>query len=75
MILKDQAKNLLADETFLEVFVSMRTNQCNVFLYSKADEVEKREEAHAMLRALNEFENVLKRAITNQDMKDKRIKK
>ena len=75
MILKDQAKNLLADETFLDVFVSMRTNQCNVFLHSKADEVEKREEAHAMLRALNEFENVLKRVITDQDMKDKRLKK
>ena len=75
MILKDQAKNLLADETFLDVFVSMRTNQCNVFLHSKADEVEKREEAHAMLRALNEFENVLKRVITDQDIKDKRLKK
>jgi hypothetical protein len=47
----------------------------DIFLHSKSDEVEKREEAHAMLRALNEFENVLKRAITNQDMKDKRIKK
>ena len=75
MILKNQAKYLLANETFLEVFVSLRTNQCNVFLHSKSDEVEKREEAHAMLRALSEFENVLKRAITNQDMKDKRIKK
>ena len=75
MILRNQAEYLLANETFLEVFVSLRTIQCNVFLHSKADEVEKREEAHAMLRALNEFENVLKRAITNQDMKDKRIKK
>ena len=75
MILRNQAEYLLANETFLEVFVSLRTNQCNVFLHSKSDEVEKREEAHAMLRALNEFENVLKRAITNQDMKDKRIKK
>jgi len=75
MILKDQAENLLANETFLEVFVSLRTNQCNAFLHSKADEVEKREEAHAMLRALNEFENTLKRVITDQDMKDKRLKK
>jgi hypothetical protein len=74
MILKDQAKNLLADETFLDVFVSMRTNQCNVFLHSKSDEVEKREEAHALLRALNEIENVLQRAITDQDFRDKRIK-
>ena len=75
MILKEQAEYLLTNETFLDVFVRLRTIQCNVFLHSKADEVEKREEAHAMLRALNEFENVLKRAITNQDMKDKRIKK
>ena len=74
MILKDQAKNLLADETFLDVFVSMRTNQCNVFLHSKSDEVEKREEAHALLRALNEIENILQRAITDQDFRDKRSK-
>lgn len=74
MILKDQAKNLLADETFLDVFVSMRTNQCNVFLHSKADEIEKREEAHALLRALNEIENILQRSITDQDFRDKRSK-
>ena len=74
MILKNQAEYLLANETFLEVFVSMRTNQCNVFLHSKSDEVEKREEAHALLRALNEIENILKRAITDQDFRDKRIK-
>ena len=74
MILKSQAENLLTNETFLEVFVSLRTNQCNVFLHSKADEVEKREEAHNLLRALNEFENILKRAITNQDFLDKRSK-
>ena len=74
MILRNQAEYLLANETFLEVFVSMRTNQCNVFLHSKSDEVEKREEAHALLRALNEIENILKRAITDQDFRDKRIK-
>jgi hypothetical protein len=74
MILKNQAEYLLANETFLEVFVSLRTNQCNVFLHSKSDEVEKREEAHALLRALNEIENILKRAITDQDFRDKRIK-
>ena len=74
MILRNQAEYLLANETFLEVFVSLRTNQCNVFLHSKSDEVEKREEAHALLRALNEFENILKRAITDQDFRDKRIK-
>ena len=74
MILRNQAEYLLANETFLEVFVSMRTNQCNGFLHSKSDEVEKREEAHALLRALNEFENILKRAITDQDFRDKRSK-
>ena len=74
MILKNQAEYLLANETFLEVFVSLRTNQCNVFLHSKSDEVEKREEAHALLRALNEIENVLQRAITDQDFRDKRSK-
>lgn len=74
MILKEQAKNLLSNETFLDVFVSLRTNQCNVFLHSKADEIEKREEAHALLRALNEIENILQRSITDQDFRDKRSK-
>jgi hypothetical protein len=74
MILKNQAQKLLADETFLAIFVSIRTSQCNKFLHSGKDDIEVREEAHALLRALNEIENVLNRAITDQDFRDKRIK-
>tara|TARA_B100000780_G_C20751274_1_gene298467 strand:- start:132 stop:356 length:225 start_codon:yes stop_codon:yes gene_type:complete len=74
MILKSQALKLLADDTFVAVFVSMRAEQVKKFLNSSKDDSETREEAHAMTRALNEFDYILKRAITDQDIKDKRIK-
>jgi len=74
MILKSQALKLLADDTFVEVFVSIRAEQVKRFLQSSKDDSETREDAHAMTRALNEFEHTLKRVITNQDMKDKRSK-
>ncbi len=74
MILKSQALKLLADDTFVAVFVSMRAEQVKKFLNSSKDDSETREEAHAMTKALNEFDYILKRAITDQDIKDKRIK-
>ena len=74
MILKSQALKLLADDTFVAVFFSMRAEQVKKFLNSSKDDSETREEAHAMTRALNEFDYILKRAITDQDIKDKRIK-
>ena len=57
MILKNQAQKLLADETFLAIFVSIRTSQCNKFLHSGKDDIEVREEAHSILRALNQEYN------------------
>ena len=74
MILKSQALKLLADDTFVAVFDSVRAEQVKRFLQSGKDDSEAREDAHAMTRALNEFENALKRVITNEDMKDKRSK-
>jgi len=74
MILKSQALKLLADDTFMAVFVSIRAEQVKKFLQSGRDDSQAREDAHAMTRALNEFEHILKRAITNQDLRDKRNK-
>lgn len=74
MILKSQALKLLANDTFVAVFDSVRAEQVKRFLQSGKDDSEAREDAHAMTRALNEFENTLKRVITNEDMKDKRNK-
>jgi hypothetical protein len=74
MIKKAQAEHLLKDDTFCTVFDIIRQEQVKKFLNSSTGEIDAREDAHAMTRALNEFEHILKRAITNEVMQDKRSK-
>ena len=74
MIRKSQAEYLLKDDTFTTVFDIIRQEQVKKFLASSKSDTEAREEAHAMTRALNEFEHILKRVITNEAMQDKRSK-
>ena len=74
MISKSQAEYLLKDDTFTTVFDIIRQDQVKKFLGSSRLDTEVREEAHAMTRALNEFEHILKRVITNEAMQDKRSK-
>ena len=54
-----KSKSLLQDERFLEVIQDLRKIQFDVFASSSAAEVEKREDAHAILRALTEIERLL----------------
>ena len=54
-----KSKSLLEDERFLEVLQDLRKTQFEVFANSSASEVEKREDAHAILRALTEIERLL----------------
>mgnify|MGYP003343972276 CR=1 FL=1 len=54
-----KSKSLLEDERFLEVLQDLRETQFDVFANSSASEVEKREDAHAILRALTEIERLL----------------
>ena len=54
-----KSKSLLQDERFLEVIQDLRKIQFDVFASSSASEVEKREDAHAILRALTEIERLL----------------
>jgi len=54
-----KSKSLLEDERFLEVLQDLRKTQFDVFASSSASEVEKREDAHAILRALTEIERLL----------------
>jgi uncharacterized membrane protein len=54
-----KSKSLLEDERFLEVLQDLRKTQFDVFANSSASEVEKREDAHAILRALTEIERLL----------------
>ncbi len=54
-----KSKSLLEDERFLEVLQDLRKTQFDVFASSNASEVDKREDAHAILRALTEIERQL----------------
>ena len=54
-----KSKSLLEDERFIEVLQDLRKTQFEVFASSSASEVEKREDAHAILRALTEIERLL----------------
>ena len=72
MILKAQAEYLLKDDTFTTVFDIIRQEQVKKFLKSSKSDTETREDAYAMTQALNQFENILKSAITNEVMKERK---
>ena len=72
MILKSQAEHLLKDDTFTTVFDIIRQEQVKKFLKSSKSDTETREDAYAMTQALNQFENILKSAITNENIKERK---
>mgnify|MGYP003625597967 FL=1 len=74
MIKRSQAEQLLKNDTFIEVFDIIRKEQVKKFLESGNSDTEAREDAYAMTKVLNRFENILKRAITSEVMNDKRSK-
>ena len=51
-----RSKSLLENEWFVETIKDLRDTQLRTFADSSAQEVEKREDAHAILRALNAIE-------------------
>lgn len=54
-----RSKALLNDEWFKETMKDLRETQMRTFADSSAQEVEKREDAHAILRALTAIERSL----------------
>ena len=72
MILKEQAEYLLKDDTFTTVFDIIRQEQVKKFFKSSKSDTETREDAYAMSQALNQFENILKSAITNEAIKKRK---
>ena len=54
-----RSKSLLENEWFVETIKNLRDTQLRTFANSSAQEVEKREDAHAILRALNAIERSL----------------
>ncbi len=71
-----KSKSLLEDDRFKEAVQDLREMQLSVFASSSAPEVEQREDAHAILRALNEIERLLNAnidAVTLINMKGKHL--
>jgi hypothetical protein len=55
-----RSKSLLENEHFVATMEDLRNDQMVVFANSAAEEIERREEAHAILRALNAIERSLR---------------
>lgn len=51
-----RSKSLLENEWFIETIKNLRETQLSIFANSSASEVEQREDAHAILRALKSIE-------------------
>ena len=60
-----KSKSLLEDDRFKETVQDLREMQFRIFADSSAEEVEKREDAHAILRALTEIERLLNANVAN----------
>ena len=69
-----RSKSLLENEWFIETIKNLREEQKTVFADSSADEVEKREDAHAILRALNAIEVPLRADVDAMALLEKKGK-
>ena len=67
----DEAKRLKNDTAFQQFVQDVRDVQIGIFSNSAASEVEQREEAHAILRALNQIEVQLDAAIAAERILDR----
>ena len=68
----DDAKRLKNDTAFQQFVQDVRDVQISIFANSTASEVEQREEAHAIMRALNQIEMQLDAAIAAERMLDRK---
>ena len=67
----DEAKRLKNDTAFQQFVQDVRDVQLSIFANSTAQEIEQREEAHAIMRALNQIEMQLDAAIAAERMLDR----
>jgi hypothetical protein len=68
----DEAKRLKNDTAFQQFIQDVREQQVRVFTTSAAQDVEQREEAHAIIRALNLIEVQLDAAIAAETLLDRK---
>lgn len=71
-IAADDAERLKNDTAFMQFVEDVRNEQIRLFTTSAAQDVEQREEAHAMLRALNQIEVQLDAAIAAETLLDRK---
>lgn len=67
----DEAKRLKNDTAFQQFVQDVRDVQISIFSNSAAEETKQREEAHAIMRALNQIEMQLEAAIAAERMLDR----
>ena len=68
----DEAKRLKNDTAFQQFVQDVRDVQISIFSNSAAEETKQREEAHAIMRALNQIEMQLDAAIAAERMLDRK---
>ena len=68
----DEAKRLKIDTAFQQFVQDVRDQQIRLFTTSGAQDVEQREEAHAMLRALDKIVVNLDAAIAAETLLDRK---
>lgn len=71
----DEARRLKSDTAFLEFMGAVRESQVQAFLNTAAGDTAAREEAHAIIRALNMIDGELDAAIAAQTIIDRKQRK
>ena len=71
-ITADEAKRLKNDTAFKRFVNDVRERQKDVFVTSAAEDIERREEAHSIIRALNLIEVNLDAAIAAETLLDRK---
>lgn len=74
-ILAEEAKRLKNDTAFKQFVQEVRDRQVQAFANSAAEDVSAREEAHAIIRALNQIEMTLDATISAEVMLDRKQRK
>ena len=71
----DEARRLKNDTAFKQFMQSVRENQMQIFASSGAADVAVREEAHAIIRALNQIEVNLDAALAAETLLNRKQRK
>jgi len=67
-----RAKTLLRNDDFLAILKDLRDRQMEIFADTAAHEMEKREDAHAILRALNQIKYLLQADVDAETLIEKK---